>query len=85
MRYRVGGYKDSETIDNASELAGRIFTTLYMGTANSSAATQQRATTLAKQIGADHWNVKIDIVVEAMAQLFYTITNKKPAYKVCRA
>ena len=62
--------------------AGRVFTTVYMGTQNSSRETQQRAQRLADQIGADHLDVKIDSVVTAMAHLFATITGFTPRFRV---
>ena len=62
---------------------GRVFTTVYMGTVNSSKETQQRAQRLADQIGADHLDVKIDAVVDAMAKLFATITGFTPQFRVC--
>eukprot|EP00898_Chlorokybus_atmophyticus_P003430 jgi/Chlat1/4088/Chrsp26S04007 len=51
----VGGYADNEKPEDAREFANRIFTTVYMGTENSSAATRQRATRLAEQVdGGSH-------------------------------
>ena len=61
---------------------GRVCTTVYMGTVNSSQETQQRARRLADQIGADHLDVKIDAVVDAMAKLFATITGFTPRFRV---
>ena len=34
------------------------------------------------QIGADHLDVKMDLVVDAMAKLFSVITGKTPRFKV---
>lgn len=79
---RVGQYKEGEQVGNAEEFAHRIFTTVYMGTVNSGSATKDRAKKLAKQIGADHLDVKIDIVIEAMAKLFEVITGKSPRFRV---
>ena len=56
-----------------------------MGTVNSSPQTQQRAQRLAGQVGADHLDVRIDSVVEAMALLFATITGFTPHFRVCTA
>lgn len=53
-----------------------------MGTINSSPETQRRAQSLAGQIGADHLDVRIDSVVDAMAQLFATITGFTPRFRV---
>ena len=53
-----------------------------MGTVNSGSATKDRARNLAKQIGADHLDVKVDIVIDAMAKLFEMITGKTPKFRV---
>ena len=82
MCCRVGQYKEGEKVGSSEELANRIFTTVYMGTVNSGSATKDRARNLAKQIGADHLDVKIDIVIEAMAKLFEMITGKSPRFRV---
>lgn len=34
------------------------------------------------QVGADHLDVKIDIVVEAMAQLLSSIVGRTPRFRV---
>ena len=47
---RVGQYSEGEKIDSATDLAGRLLTTVYMGTINSSKETQERAAALAKQV-----------------------------------
>ena len=82
MQCRVGQYKEGEKIGTPQELANRIFTTVYMGTVNSGSATKDRARNLAKQIGADHLDVKVDIVIDAMAKLFEMITGKTPKFRV---
>ena len=82
MHCRVGQYKEGEKVGSPEEFAHRIFTTCYMGTVNSGSATKDRARNLAKQIGADHLDVKIDIVIEAMAKLFEMITGKSPRFRV---
>lgn len=53
-----------------------------MGTVNSGSATKDRARNLAKQIGADHLDVKVDIVIDAMAKLFEVITGRTPRFRV---
>ncbi|DBA79501.1 TPA: hypothetical protein ACH3X2_007768 [Trebouxia sp. C0005] len=78
---RVGQYKEGEKVGTPQELANRIFTTVYMGTVNSGSATKDRARNLAKQIGADHLDVKVDIVIDAMAKLFQMITGKTPRFR----
>ena len=69
-------------IPSAKELAEMIFTTAYLGTANSSAETRVRATALAKDIGASHLSIAIDAVVTAVVMFFTTVTGKKPKFKV---
>eukprot|EP00045_Choanoeca_perplexa_P012688 m.139808 g.139808 ORF g.139808 m.139808 type:complete len:698 (-) comp16099_c0_seq4:1105-3198(-) len=63
------------------ELASRLFTTAYMGTTNSSAETRNRAKTLAAEIGAYHYDIDIDIVVDALVKLFETVTGKVPQFR----
>ena len=53
-----------------------------MGTVNSGSETKNRAKNLAKQIGADHLDVKVDIVIDAMAKLFEMITGRTPRFRV---
>ena len=64
------------------ELAGMIFTTVYLGTDNSSAETRARAKDLANDIGASHLSVAIDIVVGAVVSFFIAVTGKTPKFKV---
>ncbi len=47
---RVGQYSASDSVDSAEELAGRLLTTVYMGTVNSGKETQERAKLLAQQV-----------------------------------
>ena len=56
--------------------------TTYMGTVNSSAATRQRAASLAKQIGTYHLDINIDAVVSAILGVFTLFTGKTPQFKV---
>eukprot|EP00891_Asterochloris_glomerata_P006489 jgi/Astpho2/6489/e_gw1.00096.52.1_t len=78
---RVGHYKEGEAIESAQEFASRVFMTCYMGTVNSGGDTKRRAAALAEQIGADHLDVKMDLVVDSMAKLFSIITGKTPRFK----
>jgi hypothetical protein len=48
---RIGQYTEGEQLGSAQQLLHRIFTTVYMGTENSSADTRRRAATLAEQVG----------------------------------
>ena len=67
---------------SAADFAGRVFTTAYMGTENSSAETRQRAATLAAEVGAHHLDLNIDTVVAALTALFAAVTGRKPAFMV---
>ena len=49
---RVGQYGQSEPLRSVADLAGRLLTTVYMGTENSSKETQARAADLAAQVPA---------------------------------
>ena len=70
-----------ESVQDAKILATAVFTTVYMGTVNSSDSTRGRAQDLASEIGADHLDVKIDQAVDAMAGLFAIITGRTPKFK----
>jgi NAD+ synthase (glutamine-hydrolysing) len=47
---RVGQYSPAEKVNSAQQLAGRLLTTVYMGTVNSSRETKDRAASLARQV-----------------------------------
>lgn len=47
---RVGHYSSDESVESAQQLAGRLLTTVYMGTVNSSCETKDRAAFLARQV-----------------------------------
>eukprot|EP00775_Hariotina_reticulata_P006615 gene6615-6843_t len=79
---RVGQYKEDDAVDNAHDLANRLFHTVYMGTENSSADTRSRAKALAQQIGAHHLDINIDSIVGCVVQLFRSITGKTPRFRV---
>ena len=64
------------------DLCGRIFATCYMGSENSSKETRQRASDLARDIGAYHTDLKIDTVVSALINLFTTVTRFRPRFQV---
>ena len=63
-------------------LANRLLYTCYIGTENSSRDTQKRAKQLAEQIGADHLNINMDGLVNALQTLFTRITQKTPRFKI---
>uniref|UniRef100_K3WJV2 Glutamine-dependent NAD(+) synthetase n=1 Tax=Globisporangium ultimum (strain ATCC 200006 / CBS 805.95 / DAOM BR144) TaxID=431595 RepID=K3WJV2_GLOUD len=64
----------------AQELASHILHTTYMGTKNSSAATKNRATSLAQEIGCYHLNMGMDMMVEAVVKTFEVLTGKSPRF-----
>ena len=79
---RVAQWGPSAPVTDARQLAQAVLTTVYMGTVNSSQATRRRAARLAQDVGADHLDVSLDTVVDAMAHLFAAITGRTPRFKV---
>jgi NAD+ synthase (glutamine-hydrolysing) len=67
---------------SATELANYIFHTAYMGTENSSKATESRAKRLSDAIGSYHYSIKIDVAVSAMIKIFSITTGKMPNFFV---
>uniref|UniRef100_UPI003AAE8758 glutamine-dependent NAD(+) synthetase-like n=1 Tax=Centroberyx gerrardi TaxID=166262 RepID=UPI003AAE8758 len=63
------------------ELCGRIFTTCYMASENSSEGTSNRAKDLADQIGSTHMNINIDTAVKGMLGIFSMVTGKWPQFR----
>ncbi|XP_062973441.1 glutamine-dependent NAD(+) synthetase [Elgaria multicarinata webbii] len=63
------------------ELCGRILTTCYMATENSSQETCNKARSLAEEIGSYHINVCIDGVVKAIWTVFNAVTGRWPQYQ----
>ena len=61
--------------DSPKDLASRVFHTTFMGTDNSSLATESRAKKLAEEIGSYHLSIKIDVAVKAMIQIFSMATG----------
>lgn len=78
---RVGRYGADDAVKDPRELAGRLFTTVYMGSVNSSKETRDRAALLASQVGSYHMNVDIDSVVSALLSLFVAVTGKTPRFR----
>jgi len=62
-------------------LANIIFHTSYMGTENSSEATESRAERLSATIGSKHYSIKIDVIVVAFLTLCLTYLGIKPKYQ----
>ncbi|KAF7251743.1 Glutamine-dependent NAD(+) synthetase [Varanus komodoensis] len=64
------------------EFCGRILTTCYMASENSSQETYDKAKSLAEEIGSYHINVNIDGAVKAIWTIFSAVTGKQPQYQV---
>ena len=64
----------------ATSLANTLLHTTYMGTKNSSQATEQRAVRLATQIGSYHLTLNIDGMVEAVLNTFSNLFGKRPQF-----
>ncbi|XP_056615131.1 glutamine-dependent NAD(+) synthetase [Triplophysa dalaica] len=67
--------------DDPHELCGRLFTTCYMASENSSQDTRNRAKELASQIGSNHLNINIDMAVKGMLGIFSMVTGKWPQFR----
>ncbi|XP_060014241.1 glutamine-dependent NAD(+) synthetase isoform X3 [Lagenorhynchus albirostris] len=70
----------SYTPQDPRELCGRILTTCYMASENSSRETCNRARDLAQQIGSHHIGLNIDPAVKAVVGIFSLVTGKSPAF-----
>uniref|UniRef100_A0A8D3CEH9 Glutamine-dependent NAD(+) synthetase n=1 Tax=Scophthalmus maximus TaxID=52904 RepID=A0A8D3CEH9_SCOMX len=66
---------------HAKELCGRIFTTFYMASKNSSEDTCNRAKDLANQIGSTHMNINIDMAVKGILGIFSAATGRWPQFR----
>ncbi|RKO97911.1 hypothetical protein CXG81DRAFT_27171 [Caulochytrium protostelioides] len=66
---------------DARELCGRLLHTCYMGSANSGPVTRERAKKLADAIGAYHFDLNIQGVVDSVLTVFQTVTSKALRYK----
>uniref|UniRef100_A0AAQ4P1M8 Glutamine-dependent NAD(+) synthetase n=1 Tax=Gasterosteus aculeatus aculeatus TaxID=481459 RepID=A0AAQ4P1M8_GASAC len=73
---------DSYRPQHPRELCGRIFTTCYMASENSSEDTCSRAKGLASQIGSTHMNINIDMAVKGILGIFSVCTGKWPQFRV---
>jgi NAD+ synthase (glutamine-hydrolysing) len=61
-------------------MAQYVFHTTFMGTENSSHATQSRAERLGAAIGSYHSSIKIDLMVEAVLKVFSLATGRIPRF-----
>ncbi|KAI3376793.1 hypothetical protein L3Q82_000384 [Scortum barcoo] len=73
---------DSYHPQHPKELCGRIFTTCYMASENSSEDTCSRAKGLADQIGSTHMNINIDVAVKGILGIFSVVTGRWPQFRV---
>ncbi|XP_030056591.1 LOW QUALITY PROTEIN: glutamine-dependent NAD(+) synthetase [Microcaecilia unicolor] len=73
---------ETYTPQDARELCGRIFTTCYMASENSSQSTQDMARLLAEQIGSYHIKLNIDMAVKAIVGIFTLVTGKIPQFRL---
>ncbi|XP_047733174.1 glutamine-dependent NAD(+) synthetase isoform X3 [Prionailurus viverrinus] len=64
------------------ELCGRVLTTCYMASENSSRETRDRAAELAQQIGSHHIGLDVDPAVKAVVGIFSLATGKRPLFAV---
>ena len=71
----------SDPFPAAQYLANQLLYTCYIGTANSSRETRQRAKQLASEIGSYHLNIDMESLVGALRKLFIGITGKTPQFK----
>ncbi|XP_061263316.1 glutamine-dependent NAD(+) synthetase isoform X5 [Bos javanicus] len=72
----------SYTPQDPRELCGRVLTTCYMASENSSQETCDRARELAQQIGSHHIGLHIDPAVKALVGLFSLVTGASPRFAV---
>ncbi|KAM7087401.1 glutamine-dependent NAD(+) synthetase-like isoform 2-T2 [Molossus nigricans] len=72
----------SYTPQDPRELCGRLLTTCYMASENSSRDTSDRARELAQQIGSLHIGLGIDPAVKAVVGIFSLVTGKRPLFAV---
>ncbi|XP_038621075.1 glutamine-dependent NAD(+) synthetase [Tachyglossus aculeatus] len=75
-------YNDAYTPEDPRELCGRIFTTCYMASENSSEEMRNSAKELAKQIGSYHINLNIDGAVKAILGIFSVVTGRTPQFRI---
>ncbi|KAL5010219.1 hypothetical protein ScPMuIL_012524 [Solemya velum] len=67
--------------EDPKELVGRILTTCYMASQNSSQETKNRAIHLAKEVGSSHLNIMIDVAVTALLSIFTAALRVTPKFK----
>ncbi|XP_047374652.1 glutamine-dependent NAD(+) synthetase isoform X3 [Sciurus carolinensis] len=72
--------QSSYTPQDPRELCGRVLTTCYMASENSSQETCSRARELAQQIGSHHIGLNIDPAVKAVVGIFSLVMGKSPLF-----
>ncbi|KAK2099920.1 hypothetical protein P7K49_021268 [Saguinus oedipus] len=72
--------QSSYTPQDPRDLCGRVLTTCYMASDNSSQETCSRARELAQQIGSHHISLSIDPAVKAVMGIFSLVTGKSPLF-----
>nr|XP_012308432.1 glutamine-dependent NAD(+) synthetase isoform X2 [Aotus nancymaae] len=72
--------QSSYTPQDPRDLCGRLLTTCYMASENSSQETCSRARELAQQIGSHHISLSIDPAVKAVVGIFSLMTGKSPLF-----
>ncbi|KAM6158912.1 glutamine-dependent NAD(+) synthetase [Rhynchocyon petersi] len=70
----------SYTPREPQDLCGRLLTTCYMASENSSQETSERARELAQQIGSHHIGLSIDPAVRAVVGVFSLVTGQRPLF-----
>ncbi|XP_045871080.1 glutamine-dependent NAD(+) synthetase isoform X3 [Meles meles] len=70
----------SYTPQDPRDLCGRVLTTCYMASENSSRETCTRARELAQQIGSHHIGLNIEPAVTAVVGIFSLVTGRRPLF-----
>ncbi|KAJ6667101.1 hypothetical protein lerEdw1_017079 [Lerista edwardsae] len=73
---------EAYTPTDPRELCGRLLTTCYMASENSSQDTRERAKSLAEELGCYHININIDGAVKAIWGIFKSAMGRLPQYQV---
>lgn len=82
LRAVLGAGEEEDLPTTGKEICRALFTTCYMGTANSSQETRERACKLAEQIGSNHISIDIDEAVSANMAIFGQAFEQMPKFKV---
>ena len=78
---RICKFTTDEAI-SPTKMANALFSTVYLGTDNSSEDTRKRAKDLAEEVGAKHLSCSIDGIVAAIVTFFAVVTGKTPKFKL---